>query len=1176
MYISELNLHGFKSFAKKEKIKFGEGVTVIVGPNGCGKTNIVDAIRWVLGEQKYSVLRSGKMGDVIFNGADGLKPLSVCEAYLTVHNNRGKLPIEYTDIEIGRRVYRDGESEFFINKTPCRLKDIHDLFVDTGMGSDAYSVIELKMIEQILSETADDRKRMFEEAAGINKYKQQRHSALRKFDAVQRDLDRVNDIVQEVEQKAKSLSLQLKRFNRHEKLSKELFDVEIELAYVRVHDYESELIPLKKSVSDTQSLKNEKVNDTTMLESELANVKKIYKDQQEDLRKKQFHLQELEKAKSDSQNNILIWNEQHRSAEININRLSAEKGVNKEKKKSLNDKILTYQKDVDALEPDIKNQKQIFDKKNKEFSKIEKTYSLAQKQIKTLEKSRWDSQERIVGERSNLDRAISSIDEKTTVIKHINDKKTVLEKNQQDFLLDQKKIDSQADKSNLKVEDIKQEIVENQKKLDKSEGDFGRLKMEIHTQKTDLQSLKSQLIFFNELIEQKQGYPDGAKTILSDQSNYKGLIGAVGELFQVKSKYEIAFQSALGNWAKCIVVKDKQSALTIHSLAKSNQLGNFSIIPLKELKKLKYKKLKLPKVDGLIGPAIDYCGISTSNISVAELLIGNLLLVEDINKIDFNDTLDKWDFVDLKGSFYGANHLIKYQDKSKETSVIGRKEKALKTERKISILSKNIEKNKKAFLVLEKAISDLTDKKNSLTEAYEEKNSELNELKSIQIKNHYRQSQNLKSIKELDDEIKQNNSDLALLRKKTKELEPSINKTNELIKKLQNDIDSLSKDFMKIQSKRDSFQHKAQEARIDLLNMENRLKSIVFQSNSAAQLVLELENRDKDINKEIVGLGDLRKSLDIKIVKEENDLNTITGKIIKEKSVFDLKERSVSDTFNSMENLQSNINKEKELRENLFEQQKNNELRIVELDQRIRNIKERMMEKYNSKVPEDLIVDKDIDELEKDIAKIQTSIENIGPLNMAAQEEYEEEQARLENLFEQRIDILKSEENLRETISKIDVVAREKFESTFEEINHNFSKLFAMFFDGGSASLSLSGEEDPLEATIIIHAQPPGKKNQNLRMLSAGEKSLTAIALLFAIYQYKPSPYCVLDEVDAPLDDVNIQKFKRVLNEFAQDTQFIIVTHNKLTMEVADYLYGVTMENKGVSKLVSVEFKGEA
>ena len=1176
MYISELNIHGFKSFAKKEKIKFGEGVTVIVGPNGCGKTNIVDAIRWVLGEQKYSVLRSGKMGDVIFNGAEGLKPLSVCEAYLTVHNNRGKLPIEYTDIEIGRRVYRDGESEYFINKTPCRLKDIHDLFVDTGMGSDAYSVIELKMIEQILSETADDRKRMFEEAAGINKYKQQRQSALRKFDAVQRDLDRVNDIVQEVEQKAKSLSLQLKRFNRHEKLSKELFDVEIELAFVKVHDYESELIPLKKSVSDTQSLKKEKVSDTTMLESELTSVKKIYQEQQEDLRKKQFQLQDLEKSKSDSQNNVLIWNEQQKSAEININRLTAEKGVNKEKKKSLNDKILTYEKDAGGLEPDIKSQKQIFDKKNKEFNKIEETYSSAQEQIKGLEKSRWDSQEKIVGERSNLDRAISSIDERTTVIKHLNSKKTILENDQKDFSLDQKKIDSQAEKCSIKVVEIKQEIVENQKKLETGEGDYAHLKMEIHTQQTELQSLKSQLIFFNELIEQKQGYPDGAKTILSNQSKYKGLVGAVGELFQVKSKYEIAFQSALGNWAKCIVAKDKQSAMNIHSLAKSNELGNFSIIPINELKKLKYTKPKPPKLSGLIGPAIDYCGISASNISLAELLIGNLLIVEDINKIDFNDTLNDWDFVDLNGSFHGVNHLIKYQDKSKETSIIGRKKKVLKTEKNISTLSKNIEKNEKAFFNLEKEISSLNDKKNNLTETYEEKNSELNDLKSIQIKNHYRQSQNLKSIKELDDEIKQNNSDLDLLRKKTKELEPSINKTDKLIIKLQNEIDSLSKDFLKIQSKRDSFQHKAQEARIDLLNMENRLKSILFQMNAATQSVSELEERDKDINSEIVSLGDLRKSLDIKIVKEENDLNTIIGQITKEKSVFDLKEQSVSDTFNSMENLQSKINEEKQLKENLLEQQKNNELRIVELDQKIGNIKERMMEKYNSKVPKDLIVDKDIDELEDDIAKIQTSIENIGPLNMAAQEEFEEEQSRLENLLEQRIDILKSEENLKETIAKIDVVAREKFESTFEEINHNFSKLFAMFFDGGTASLSLSAEEDPLEARIIIHAQPPGKKNQNLRMLSAGEKSLTAIALLFAIYQYKPSPYCVLDEVDAPLDDVNIQKFKRVLNEFAQDTQFIVVTHNKLTMEVADYLYGVTMENKGVSKLVSVKFKGEA
>jgi chromosome segregation protein len=291
---------------------------------------------------------------------------------------------------------------------------------------------------------------------------------------------------------------------------------------------------------------------------------------------------------------------------------------------------------------------------------------------------------------------------------------------------------------------------------------------------------------------------------------------------------------------------------------------------------------------------------------------------------------------------------------------------------------------------------------------------------------------------------------------------------------------------------------------------------------------------------------------------------------------LDLKQQTVTDTFESMEAVQEKINSEQLLKETLFEQQKTNELRIVELDQKINNIKERMMDKYNSKIPKDMKVDNDIDDLELEIEKIQKGLDNIGPLNMAAQQDYEEEQKRLENLIEQRIDILKSEDNLKETITKIDIVAREKFESTFDQINTNFSKLFGMFFEGGSASLSLDGSDDSLEAQIAIHAQPPGKKNQNLRMLSAGEKSLTAIALLFAIYQYKPSPYCVLDEVDAPLDDVNIQKFKRVLNEFAQDTQFIVVTHNKLTMEVADYLYGVTMEKKGVSKLVSVKFKGEA
>ena len=291
---------------------------------------------------------------------------------------------------------------------------------------------------------------------------------------------------------------------------------------------------------------------------------------------------------------------------------------------------------------------------------------------------------------------------------------------------------------------------------------------------------------------------------------------------------------------------------------------------------------------------------------------------------------------------------------------------------------------------------------------------------------------------------------------------------------------------------------------------------------------------------------------------------------------MELKKETVNSTYESIQEIQLKIRNEQERRESLIEEMKTNELKIVELEQKIKMIVERIQERYQSEIPKDLIVDEEVDDLELRIEKIQRGIESIGPINMAVQDEFEEQESRLEILIEQRVDLISSEDNLRETIQKIDKVAREKFQDTFDKIKINFSKLFELFFEGGTASLTLVGDPDPLESDITIHAQPPGKKNQSLRMLSAGEKSLTAIALLFAIYQYKPSPYCILDEVDAPLDDVNIQKFKKVLNKFSDDTQFIVVTHNKLTMEIADYLYGVTMEQKGVSKLVSVKFDGEA
>ena len=441
MYISELNIHGFKSFAKKEKITFGEGITVIVGPNGCGKTNIVDAIRWVLGEQKYSVLRSGKMGDIIFNGTDGLKPLSVCEATLTVHNNQGKLPLEYNDIEIGRRVYRDGESEYFLNRTPCRLKDIHDLFIDTGMGSDAYSVIELKMIEQILSETADDRKRMFEEAAGINKYKRQRRSALRKFDAVQQDLERVKDIVQEVEQKVHSLNLQLKRFKRHEQLSEELKEKELDHAFVRIHEYDSEINPLRQRVVEYTHLKDEKASSASLDEKELQKLKDLYSEQQKELNFLQTALGEMEEKRESANSNALVWAEQVKAAELTIQRLKHEDENNNDKKIVLSNQIDEYENEISTLEPQVDQKLSVYKLQKLEFEKIELRYKQAQEVLDISQTNRWDAQRKMTDDQSLLDRTLSLIEEKRNTNAEMEDKIQEIQSNQERHAEEQKDID---------------------------------------------------------------------------------------------------------------------------------------------------------------------------------------------------------------------------------------------------------------------------------------------------------------------------------------------------------------------------------------------------------------------------------------------------------------------------------------------------------------------------------------------------------------------------------------------------------------------------------------------------------------------------------------------------------------------------------------------------------------
>ena len=1165
-------MHGFKSFAKKEVLKLSEGVTTVVGPNGCGKTNIVDAIRWVLGEQKSTVLRGGKMEDVIFNGAENMKPLSVCDVTLTVHNNKGKLPIEYNDIEIGRRVYRNGESEYSLNKTPCRLKDINDLFVDTGMGSDAYSVIELKMIEQILSENGDDRRRMFEEASGINKYRKQRKSTLRKFDATRFDLERINDVISEVEQKVHGLELQLKRFKRHEKLTEQLRETDIALAFLRVDKYRGIMLPLQDEIKEYNHLRNSKTDQSSKHEEELEKNREVYKKQEEELNILQGNLLELTESQQDIRQNILIWTEKGRSSLLSIERGQSNYKSNEDRIEILIKDGSTFLKESESLQSALDQSLTQYKSEKESLEKIEVEYHKELKHLDQIQNERWNHQKKMVSNRSIYDRTLSLIDDKTEannilieklslekdkfedirgIITSLEKKQSALEKN----LSGEKKI---ANKLQLQIE---QKIIKQQDIIK----DYNSLIV-----KTE--SLNDQAKFYSELIESNEGFPEGTQYVLENPKVFSNVLGTVADVFSVEDKYRDALENGLGELSHCLISKDKKTGLQTLEKATEANAGDLTIIPFKEAIELKVKLDPLPKTSNIIARASEIVNTSKRLRPLADYILGDLIIVEDIQQAAKDKKLEGWRLVDLKGSYTGKDLIIKSRQISEHGNLLGRKSK-------LEMLSKQINKSKIKEEKILKAQSSIEVEIESLNEKLaENKNSvrsfedQLNDLESNLMRNHLNQTQCLDNIKIIKKDITDteriiNDSKIAV-----KKIEPDIEKAEKILSSFQEKINKANQSVVSAGKKRDAQQQILQDARVEMVNVESKRDNLIYKSNSANEQVEAIKQNQVIIQDEEKNLKALKKDLDQKIKNGEKELNKINAELQKQRSIIDLKKSVFRETYNMIDQIQTKIKIEQKDRESILENLKSSEFKLNDLKQKIEIVFQQIKERYNTSVPDKLIVDDSEDELAYQVEKIQRSLENIGPVNMAVQDEYNEDNERLNHLRKQRDDLVESEENLRKTIQKIDRIARKKFQETFKHISKNYEKLFNLFFEGGYGNLRLVGDPDPLEADIVIDAQPPGKRNTSLRLLSSGEKALTAISLLFAIYQVKPSPYCILDEVDAPLDDVNIHKFTKVLKQFADETQFIIVTHNKLTMEIANHMYGVTQEKKGVSKLVSVSF----
>ena len=1172
MYISELKMHGFKSFAKKEVMKLGEGVTTVVGPNGCGKTNIVDAIRWVLGEQKYSILRSGKMEDVIFNGTESMKPLGVCEVSLTVHNNSGKLPVEYNDIEIARRVYRNGESEYYLNKAQCRLKDINDLFVDTGMGADAYSVIELKMIEQILSESGDDRRRLFEEAAGINKYKQQRKSTLKRFEANHVDLERVSDIMTEVQQKVNGLDLQLKRYKRHAGLKEKFEEDEIKLSFLNRFNLLAEIVPMKEKINQYNHLRDEKKSESSDQQDKLNLLREQYDLEDIDLNKYQKELSSLVLERDSLRNSVLVSSEKNRAVILAIDRLKREAQINNKKIADLNQLSLDFGKEISDLGPDIDAQLNKYKTEKEEFDRLDNLYREAGEKLENFQNKRWEIQRKQTDERTLYDRTVAMVDEKKIMCDELNSnidqKKNLIS----DLKSDLAQLTNDYSKKSSAINSFISKLEGYRTQEKKLRENRDELLSDINKKITEKRILDDQLVFYQELIESKEGFPEGTRFVLENPSEFPGILGTIADMFSINSQYRDALEAGLGDLSHCLVAKDKVSALKTLKKARNISAGDLTIIPLKEAKELKNELKSIPDDMEVIGRASDLIETSDELVPLANYLLGNLLIVQDINETKLGNDFSGWTCVDLSGSYSGKDLVLKNRQISEHGNLLGRQEK-------INSISKMksgiIEKHDALKISLDLLEVDIKNRRKDIQnhkDIIDSSKKNIIGLESEKIRVAMQIEQLEGDLLSLTEELSNTKNIYKDGNRAIKNLKPKIELAIKDIESSDEKVKKANTDLSKAREERDLSQQNLQDVRVKLVELESKKENVVFKQKSGNESSKELIKRQETIKIEIEQLEKNIEELNQKISDEEEALKKFTSQIQKQKSILDLKQSAHRDTYNQIDDIQQKISIEQKNKEIILEDLKTTELEMARIQQMITLVEEKIMDRYGKKIPDKMVVDETTQELEFSIQKIQRSLDRIGPVNMAVQEEYNEENKRLALLQSQLDDLLESEQNLRSTINKIDRIARKRFQQTFDLIKSNFESLFKLFFEGGNATLTLNGDPDPLEAEIGIEAQPPGKRNSSLRLLSSGEKALTAISLLFSIYQVKPSPYCILDEVDAPLDDVNIRKFTKVLSKFSDETQFIIVTHNKLTMEIADYMYGVTQEYKGISKLVSVKF----
>ena len=1182
MYLKRLEMYGFKSFADKTALEFMPGITTVIGPNGSGKSNISDCIRWVLGEQSLKSLRGAKSEDIIFAGTQNRKSLGFAEASLVIDNSDSKLPIEYNEVVVTRRIYRSGETGYFINKTPCRLKDILELFMDTGIGKDGYSIIGQGKIEEILSNKSEDRRHIFEEAAGIVKYRTRKAYSEKKLEQTKLNLLRINDIVSEIETNIGPLKNQSEKAKKFLSLRDELKNIEVGLFLYNIDDFKNQTEEIIKNIDILETQKVREDENFNNFQTKKEELKEALDKLVEEIEKTQNLGFEGNQRKEQFNSEICISTERITNNKENYERYAVEIDELENRNKELEEE---------------KTQK--LEKKNNLFSNKEKFETELKEKTIELEKYSKTLSDKELEIEAKKQIVQKNVDEKYEIIAQVNTEKanfdnlvkreTSLKTEIQETIseLDSSRTNKEElSKSFYEIEknrnDINKSLEEMKSEKDKSAERLKEYETKINSYQSEYRIKESRHRFLVETEKEKEGYARSVKLLVEaterDSSLSKGVHGVLANLISVEKQYETAIEMTLGASIQNIVTDTEEEAKRLVNYLRDNKLGRASFLPITSVKGQRITGINYRGIDGVIGIASDLVKVDRKYEGIILNLLGRTVIVEDIdsavklakqNGYKFKIVTLKGDVINPSGAISGGSVA------NKTVSILGRGKEIAELDKELTLIKEKIEK-------IEKEKSDYEESISEILEKFDKKQKEYQELEIVYATEKQKNDNLDLEILKLDAKLAKLRSDLENIGKEKEENNLKQEEFNKKVLEMEEQNASLNIVIEEFTNLNKDNQKYIDDLNFDIKNLKISVSSFYESETSINEIMdrinLDIEKNNTSINNK----KELREKILIENQELESKIEEIKQKIVDlEKEILgstEKVEKLKEDRISKNEKL-TTIEKEIEDQTSKIEDIKNHisklDLKKSKIELELNQVINKMWEEYEltPNTTGDIEKVDNPTEIQKQVNSIRSEIRNLVSINVDSIKEYQEMKERYDFMSEQRLDLEDSSNKLKKVINEMTETMKKQFAEQFKIINKNFGEVFTELFGGGKAELILADEENILECGIEIAVQPPGKKLQNMMLLSGGEKAFTAIALLFAILRMNPAPFCVLDEIEAALDDVNVYRFAEYLKKFSKETQFLVITHRKGTMEAADTVYGITMEEKGISKLLSMKLK---